>query len=197
MHLVSQVVFDYNIGGVLSGDSGIFNDDAELKAAVQKMFNGEMMTLDVARTVKIVDKDHVIYPNGISRFFIDRKTEFKTAEFEPERVKVFVVDKLWYPNNVREFLMKNYGSILDFNPKSKTKPICDFHVSEYDGPIATNQKTRQPVSCKVKTVHYRTVEKGDIFVDNNLNQIWPKKTGKMPVALTNLLAKKTEKVYEG
>ena len=107
-----------------------------------------------------------------------------------------IMPKLIYANDVKEHLIKTYGTLGKFDPKKfdpKTPVFLD--VFEHTGVGLRNSKTGAPTHMKWYTVNCKPLSKEDIVVDKNLNQIWPVKTNKPPVGLVELLNKKTEKVY--
>ena len=55
--------------------------------------------------------------------------------------------------------------------------------------------TGAPSIIKWETVSYRPLSDKDIVVDKNLNQLWPEKTGSLPVGLVELFNRGTEKVH--
>ncbi len=104
--------------------------------------------------------------------------------------------------NVRDFYMSDkittLGEIAKENPSTKLSPAVT-HEDDLGAPaIKTHSSTRDVVSIN-KWSGKRTVsteesqawkklnKKDDIVVDINLNQIYPEKTGKIPVAMTELL----------
>ena len=202
MHLVSQVVFNYAIDRKIGTHSGKLSTIAELKDVISKTFHDQMMRVVVERVVQIIDTDDVVYPDGISRFHIlknKQSQQYKTVVVGQEQFKFYVVDKIMYPRDVRKILNIKYGGTLGFDAKklNEEQPICDFHVSERTQYGLRNPKTGAPTEYTLRSVHCCTADEGTIFVDRDLNQIWPIKTGQAPKALTDLLAKNKEKVYEG
>ena len=107
-----------------------------------------------------------------------------------------IMPKLIYANDVKEHLIKTYGTLGKFDPKKfdpKTPVFLD--VFEHTGTGLRNSKTGAPTHMKWYTVNCKPLSKKDVVVDERLNQIWPAKTNKPPVGLVELLNKQTEKVY--
>lgn len=202
MHLVSQVVFNYAIDRKIGTHYGELSTIAELKDVISKTFNDQMMRMVVERVVQIIDTDDVVYPDGISRFYTlknKQSQQYKTFVVGQEQFKFYVVDKIMYPRDVRKILKQKYGSVLDLDSQNLDAklPVCDFYVSEQKQYGLRNPKTGAPTEYTLRSVYCYTADEGTIFVDKDLNQIWPIKTGQAPKALTDLLAKNKEKVYEG
>ena len=199
MHLVSQVIFNYAIDRKIGTRYGELSTIAELKDVISKTFHDQMMRVVVERVVQIIDTDDVVYPDGISRFHTlknKQSQQYKTVVVGQEQFKFYVVDKIMYPRDVRKILNEKYGGTLDFDAKklNEEQPICDFHVSERTQYGLRNPKTGAPTEYTLRSVYCCTADEGTIFVDRDLNQIWPQATKQPPKLLIELLSKTKEEI---
>ena len=195
MHLVSQVVFNYEIHHKIGTHMNEFSTITELKDVIDKTFSDKTLRVVVERAVQIIDTDNIVYP----RVRCLQSQQYKSIVVGQEQFTFYVVDKIMYPNDVRKILNEKYGSTLDFDEKNldKKQPICDFHVSERTQYGLRNPKTGAPTQYTLRSVHCCTAGKDGILVDRDLNQIWPVATNKPPKELVDLLARNKEQVYEG
>lgn len=92
-----------------------------------------------------------------------------------DNVAFFVGNKLAYPADVARFLIEQYGSALDFNATQKDKPAV---LDKIQTVMAPGKQTRSA------QWHYLT--ENDVFVDRNMNQLWPENTETVPVGLVEL-----------
>lgn len=209
MHLVSQVIFNYAIDRKIGTHSGELSTIAELKDVISKTFHDQMMRVAVERVVQIIDTDDVVYPEGVSRFHTlknKQSQQYKTVVVGQEQFKFYVVDKIMYPRDVRKILNEKYGGTLDFDAKklNEEQPICDFHVSERtqyglrtSNPTANHLSDSfigNPTMYTLRSVYCCTADEGTIFVDRDLNQIWPQATKQPPKPLIELLSKTKEEI---
>ncbi|MBQ6736709.1 MAG: hypothetical protein IJQ90_04480 [Alphaproteobacteria bacterium] len=107
-----------------------------------------------------------------------------------------ILPQLMYPNDVAEYLIKKYGQKFDFKPENfdlKTPMFLD--ICEHSSIGLRNSRTGAPTHMKWHTVDCEPLSEKDIVVDKNLNQLWPEKTGKLPVGLVELFNRGTEKVH--
>ncbi len=102
---------------------------------------------------------------------IDKKTTDKFV--------LLVGNKLAYPADVARFLTEQYGSALDFNAIQKDKPVM---LDKIQTVMAPGKQTRSA------QWHYLT--ENDVFVDRNMNQLWPINTGTVPAGLVEMFNKK-------
>ena len=201
MHLVSQVVFNYKIDRSFGTHFGEFLTITELKDAI-KRFSNEMACVVVERVVQIMDTDEIIYPEGVSRFYTlknKQSQQYKTIVVGQEQFKFYVVNKILYPRDVSKILNEKYGSTLDFdeNKFNEKQPICKFYVSERKQYGLRDSKTGAPTQYVLRSVHCCTADKDGIdgvFVDRDLNQIWPQATKQPPELLIELLSKTKEEI---
>lgn len=110
-----------------------------------------------------------------------------------EKFRFFVSNKLLYLRDVKRYLQKD--STL------KTLNIQVADKIKQDTPVLFRELAYYPYSDSPKKKRenrfdVRPLTEQDVVVDKKLNQIWPEKTGKLPVGLVELLAKQTEKVYQ-
>lgn len=202
MHLVSKVIFTYiihdNNGGI--GDS--FNTLQELKNIIKSAEYTTPFQINIQRQINIHDTDA-----GKSGWYNN-----KESKIMGEHVNIIVADKLLYPNDVRTMLMEKYGSLLNFDNCISTdvKPVLFSGVDkETKFGLRKNMRSGMnsidlsdsaignPTKYNLYHVHCRYLDNKDIVMNKNMEQIWPAKTGVMPLELSQLLARKTEKIYEG
>ena len=207
MHLVSQVVFNYGLydNTTRIGEECSFNTLEELKLAIQngKDYYKTPYKLNVSRTVQIIDTD-----NTTNRFGITTTPVI----LGKENVSLIVADKLMYPNDVRMMLMEKYGSLLNLNDciGNEVKPVFFGGVNK-ETKVGLRKSTRlginninlndssvgNPTRYNLYHVNCHYLNNKDIVMNTNMKQIWPINTGIMPLELSQLLAKKKEKIYEG
>lgn len=201
MHLVQQVVFDYTIHHKIGINCGNFESIDELRTAVQNSFRGGMEIVTVSGVCQIIDTDKKEEATGVEKFFINKKPKPHTI-LSQDSIDFIVADKLMYPRDIREMLTQQYGSTFDFDKTKydENKPVFFRGVSERTQYGLRNPKNGAPTQYTLRNVHCHPLsENRDIVVDKNLGQIWPENEnkGKIPVALTKLLTKQKEKIYEG
>lgn len=201
MHLVLQVIFDYTIGKGFY--DGTFTGITELRNAIKQNCKDAHTPLTVTRTVQIIDTD-----NTTNRFGITTTPVI----LGKENVSLIVADKLMYPNDVRMMLMEKYGSLLNLNNciGNEVKPVFFGGVNK-ETKLGLRKNTRlginninlndssvgNPTRYNLYHVNCRYLNNKDIVINTNMKQIWPINTGIMPLELSQLLAKKKEKIYEG
>lgn len=203
MHLVSKVIFTYIIHDNNSGIGDSFNTLQELKNIIKSAEYTTPFQIDIQRQINICDTD------ARDKVFIHNKD---TAFIYDQNVNIIVADKLMYPNDVRMILMEKYGSILNLNNCISTdvKPVLFSGVDkETKFGLRKNMRSGMnsidlsdsaignPTKYNLYHVHCRYLDNKDIVMNKNMEQIWPAKTGVMPLELSQLLARKTEKIYEG
>lgn len=203
MHLVLQVVFDYDIENSVFHNTGTFSDITELRNVVKKYYiNNNLHYLSIGRSVQIIDMDKPVRPDGVSAFqhLTDNKSakQYKTTEIDRDVLSMVICSKIMYPRDVRKILKLKYGSVLDFDShkRDEKQPICDFYVSEDQRYGLRNPTTGAPTSYVLRNVYCRNAEPTDIIVNEELNQIWPKAIKQPPRQLTDLLAQKTENIIQ-
>lgn len=185
MNLMSKVVFKYCIDSKFLNNYGSFSKIRELRQALKD--TEQPYKLTVTRSVQIIDK----HKKEIS---CTGNEKYKTFEIDKNVLTLFIYDDLVYPCDIREILIKKYGSVLDFDNRKwdENKPVCDFNVV-YD----TKSTTDKTTLISRYSVCGRHVRKNDIIVDTNLKQIWPIRTNKAPIALKEFLARKKVKIKQG
>ena len=115
---------------------------------------------------------------------------------ETDETFEFIMPKILYPNDIKKYLLEHYGSTLNFKPdESMNNTPMTFSVHNQSAVGLRSFATGAPSIIKWKTVSYRSLSDKDIVVDENMNQIWPEKTGKLPVGLVGLFNRGTEKVH--
>jgi hypothetical protein len=164
------------------------------------------------QTVKDVDGlKHYINCQGLGRvvsyeilierqlyFVADNRYALKTnngQNITTDKIKIIVAKKLTYFSDLHEYLNKNAlgnacqdVTLRNFAQFEQNKPIFFTGRYEHNGSFLPNPPvSERPLVC-------RPLTDNDIVVDNNLRQIWPTKTNKIPVALRTMFRKKTERV---
>ena len=198
MHLVSQVVFNYDIGNGFFHNTGNFSGIKELQNAVNEYYTrNDLQSLCVWRIVQIVDMDKPEHSEFRFLTGTQHAKNYKTTEIDRDVLSMHICSKIMYPRDVRKILIKKYGNVLDFDSENldEKQPICDFYVSEREQYGLRDSKTGAPTKQTIKSVCYRRAEPNEIIVDKKLNQIWPTKTKQPPKELVDLLARNKEKVY--
>lgn len=149
---------------------------------------------------------HVSYALNVARqvYFIaviaNGNYQYKLAkndgkDIQTDAVNIIVAKKLTYLSDLQEYVKKNaLGEMCqdviwkNFAQFDTTKPIFFTGRYEHNGSFLPNPPvSERPLVC-------RPLTDNDIVVDNNLRQIWPTKTNKIPVALRTMFRKKTEMV---
>ena len=114
-----------------------------------------------------------------------------------DNFKFIVADKLTYFGDLQKYLLKNSSSNNCQNVELKNfvwfdakKPIFFTGAHEYNCNLVYGSPSveNRPLVC-------RPLTEKDIVLDKKLQQIFPKKTGKIPEQLVQLLSKTTEKIY--
>ena len=188
MHLVSKVIFTYSIHTNLAGLGDSFNTLQELKNIIKSAEYTTPFQINIQRQINIHDTDA-----GKSGWYNN-----KESKIMGEHVNIIVADKLLYPNDVRTMLMEKYGSLLNFDNciGTEVKPVFFGGVSKQEKYGLRDSKTGMPTHYTLRSVYCRYLNDQDIVMNKKMEQIWPAKTGIMPLELSQLLAKKKEKIYE-
>jgi len=99
----------------------------------------------------------------------------------------FIMPKILYPNDIRQYLWAQFGSTLNFKPDANlaNTPLT-FSVHNQSSVGLRSCVAGAPSIIEWKTVSYRPLSNKDTVVDTNLNQLWPENTGKLPIGLTQL-----------
>ena len=87
--------------------------------------------------------------------------------------------------DIRSYLNKKYGSVFNFEPyeNTETKPAVLDCVHEQECTGLRDSKTGQATHYTIYTVQWHYLNNQDIVVNNELKQIWPRKTGKAPIPI--------------
>ena len=182
MNLMSKVVFEYNIVAGRISETASFKNFDELKQIIKGALYQKPFTLRVSRNVKIIDND--INKKPILWFVDPEYTDPSIrAEIECEHLNLIVMDKLVFPAKLRKNLALKYDNIenLHFITRYEYEPVKNFQIIER---FKDNKISR--------LLHFSPLLSHDIVIDSNLNQIWPQRTGTIPKALTELLARNKE-----
>ena len=200
MNLVLNVVFIYNItnNNLGIGEVGQITTIDELKTVIKngKDYFKMPYMLSVKRDVQIFDKD--VSDNDKSKISSFSKANIHPISVGTEHINMIVTNELMYPQDVRAILHQKYKGTLDFDSNNKwneKEPVYFSGVTENTKYGLCNSKTGTPSQYTLRSVNCRHLNSKDIVVDEHLNQIWPKNTKKIPVALTQLLARTKEIIH--
>ena len=96
-----------------------------------------------------------------------------------------VADKVTTVADIRSYLNEKYGRTFNFEPYENTenKPAVLDYVHEQECTGLRDSKTGQPTHYTLHTVQWHYLDNKDIVVKKDLTQIWPRKTGKVPIAI--------------
>lgn len=194
MNLVSKVIFGYNINIGRFSETSNFESLDELKKYLKTTQYEKPYNLKISRDIQIIDTDikPVKYPR--LAFSVNNFPDPSIrAEIAGERLDLIVSDKLYYPEDIRKILLKKYKSHCNFDsvPHDEGRPIRFFEVINHQL-IGMPMPKFNDGRYILRSVRCFPLMDKDIVVDENFNQIWPKKTGKMPDELTSLMAKTKE-----
>jgi len=197
MHLVSKVVFDYNIvnGDFVGGKN--LSSLADLQSAIKKNTTYEKPFLvRINRIVKIMDTDSPIMHDG-NPFCVMSKDKFKTVQFDDEHFDFIVMDKLMYQPHVHKMLIKKYGSSLNLENKKLIDniPVLLFGVVE-DTHYGLKDKDGNPTTQTIRYVNCRSLTPKDIVLNKDFCQIWPIKSKRPLLALEKFLHKTKENIHQ-
>lgn len=201
MNFVLHVIFEYDLKDHItaSGEHTSFKTLSELKNEIKngKDYYKMPYELRVLRTVQVVDK----MPTNMNNLFGIKTispAQYKPVVIGQQEVNLIVADKLMYPNDVRTMLMEKYGSLLNFDNciGTEVKPVFFGGVSKQEQYGLRDSKTGAPTTYTLRTVNCRYLNDQDIVMNTNFEQIWPIKSHNIPHALAELLARKTERVFE-
>ena len=196
-----SVILTYDIHDKIThmGESSSFNTIDDLKLVIKNARDYFNMPykLNVTRAVQIL---HTDLPKEDKSGII----EMSPAQPHPHILKregfdFIVSDKLTYPRDVRETLIKKYGSTLGFDNERKwdeNKPVFMDGIIENTRYGLRDSKTGAPTQYTMRDVVCYPLTDKHIVMDGNLNQIWPEKTGKTPTVLTELLMKNAIKIIQ-
>ena len=197
MHLVSKVVFDYNIvNGDFAGGKNLSSLE-DLKNAIKKNTTYEKPFLvRINRIVKIMDTDSPILHDG-NPFCVMTKDKFKTVQFDDEHFDFIVMNKLMYQQDVRKMLIKKYGSTLNLENKKLIDniPVLFFGVVE-TGHYGLKDKDGNQTTQTIRYVNCRHLTPKDIVLNKDFHQIWPIKSKKPLLALEKFLRKTKETIRQ-
>lgn len=121
---------------------------------------------------------------GLTRTFFIQKADKSTDPkiIDSENLNIIVMDKLIYPKQVRELLIKKYNDTFDFDELNLPvyHPVYFGGVLEREelGPI--NPNTGDKTTYTRRYVQCRSLKEGDIVVDKHLHRMWREKTHFIP-----------------
>lgn len=143
-------------------------------------------TAEVIRTVDIIDLDKHAKNSLFKRNAIDGHpivASLYGGKFS------FVFPNILYSDDIKKYLIKKYGSVLNFAPEENLSntPLL-FNVFEDSSVGLRNSKTGMPTYHKWHVVSWSVVTNDHTIVDRNMNQLWPlnENVGKIPVGLVKL-----------
>ena len=121
----------------------------------------------------------------LKRFLNIDSSELGLENSEPVKIEIgqinfFINNFLQCPKHIYLLLRKKYGNSTNFSPLfDLNTPMIITELNEE----VYNEK-------KYANIKWRELNQKDIVVDTNFHQIWPKKTGKTPPALTSFFSQK-------
>ena len=190
MILMPKVTFIYHIKAGRFGQSSAFESVDELSQIIKEAGYKKPFDLSIFRHVQ------KYYPVSVPKKIASewQALDFMLTEEEKitDEINFVVVNNVLYAPKLREALSKVYGNTLNFEPISDTLPVIFYGVQSFEKPVFSGDKGKPVKLVKEFEVNYRHVTKDEYIVDENLNQLWPEKTGKVPPVLTQLLLKTNE-----
>lgn len=197
MHLVSKIVFDYNIvNGDFVGGKNLTSIE-ELKNTINKNTTYEKpFVVRINRIVKIMDTDSPILHNG-NPFTVMTKDKFKTVQFDDEHFDFIVTNKLMYQPDLRKMLIKKYGSALNLENKKLIDNIPVLYSGVYeDINYGLKDKDDNPTTQTIRYVLCRNLTPKDIVLNKDFHQIWPIKSKRPLLALEKFLHRTKENIHQ-
>jgi len=185
MNLASTVVFTFN-GDGLAAPVHQVEDFQDFRNKFHQYY--ESLSDIIPDIVQIQRSVYIIEDVSDIRPAIKAKINGGTFTF-------IVADKLYYPKDVREYLMKEYGETLGFEnwSVSEKTPVLFNGVHEYESRPLRDTETGQLRTISTKSVMCRSLNKNDRVLDKNLNMMWPRK-GKIPPQLISFFNQKHERI---
>ena len=194
-----SINFAYNICDCITntGESDFFNKIDDLKLAIKNGRDYFKMPykLSVTRTVQITEPD---LPNKNEHNIICVPyIQLSPHILKREGFDFIVSNKLIFPNDVREALTKKYGSTLNFDTNKQLDEKQPVFLGGVIGKRRYGMRdSRTGAQTQMRKVVYYPLTDKHVVIDENLNQIYPEKTGKMPSVLTELLSKKVIEIIQ-
>ena len=179
--------YDPSFGSTVIHTDVNFDSITALQKSAPLQF-GPNTQITIKRFINVVDADYA--PTEIETKFLPRNDLLngKPVKIKEDggRIYFFIADKLQFIDDIYKMLNDEYGKFLymPWKPIPLNKPC-----------VVTQIKKNGLSTHRIYTVDYRSLDQNDIIVDKKFNQIWPKKTNMPPIALIELLNKKTEKIY--
>lgn len=190
MNLTAKVVFIYHIQAGRFGQLSAFESIDELRQIVKETEYKRPFDLSISRNIQ------KFYPYEMKSKVGWKWQGLKNMPGEKEtitdKINFVVLDRILYPQEIRDALIKKYGGVLNFQPTDETKPVLFYGVKSFKKPVFSGLKGEPVKHVNVFEVDYRCAQDNEIIVDSNLNQIWPEKTSKAPETLTQLLSRTRE-----
>lgn len=190
MNLTAKVVFIYHIQAGRFGQLSAFESIDELRQVIREIEYKRPFDLSILRNIQ------KFYPYEMKSKLGLRWQDFENMPGEEEittdKINFVVLDRILYPQEIRDALIKRYGGVLNFQPTSETKPVFFYGVKSFKKPVFSEIKSEPVKHVNVFEANYRCAQDNEIIVDSNLNQIWPENTGKEPETLIQLLSKTKE-----
>ena len=186
MSLKQIVEFNLHLTGPCtpfrSGPVKKIADFEDLKHYVATYSSSMPYTIDIIEMVYNVDTDRYV-GGGRNTLGLRRawNNYLVVDEEEINKFKFFVGNKLIYPVDIINFLTEQSGSPLDFDVKAENKPVMLDGVHEQIIVGTRDKKTGALLpDKKVRSVKWHYLTNQEIFVDRNINQLWPRDTGEIP-----------------
>jgi len=190
MNLTSKVIFIYHIKAGRFGQSSAFESIDELRQVIKEAEYQKPFELSVSRHVQKYYP--VSVPPKIATEWQALDYMLTKEENTTDELNFIVVDKVLYAPIIREILIKEYGNTLNFKSISNAKPVILYGVKSFEKPVFSGDKGEPVKRVKAIEADYRYVKDDETIIDENLNQVWPEKTDKVPPALVQLLSKTKE-----
>lgn len=157
-------------------------------------------TVDELKTIIKNGKDYYKKPYNLMVEYTIQKIPGECQSpivLKNKQLNMLVCDgsKMMYAKDIRKKLFEKYLTSFDFDSEQKwsdTQLMCFGGVIKYKNYKFSSTGIPIPYETWYNVI-YKPVDENTIIVDDNLNQIWPKKTGKIPTALKQLLSKGKEK----
>ena len=196
-----SVIFTYDIHDRNNriGEANAFDTIDDLKLAIKNGRDYFQMPykLNVTRAVQIVDAD---LPKENKHGIISISSDQPHPHvLKRDGFDFIVSDKLIYPRDVRTILRKKYNNTIDFDTNRKwdeKQPVFLDGIIENTQYGLCDSRTGAPTQYTMRSVVCYPLTDKHIVIDNNLNQIWPTKTGKTPTVLTELLSKNAIEIIQ-
>ena len=163
------------------------NGLSDLKEIVQNYDLVIPRTVTLNRSVDVV-KPQKKSPNRFATFSDNDKN---TLNISNESVRFIVANKITVAADIQKYLKEKYNETMSFPVKENEPIVLDYVEEKHLTGMRVNNKETHYV---LREIHWHCLGDKDIVVNKELQQIWPKKTGKMPQILVKFLKTKNENI---